>query len=293
MKKFILYYNPVSGNAAFRKKIDGFIEMFQALGTVLIPYRTTPGDNTEAFIRLTESVHADGILAAGGDGTFNQVVNICIKNGISIPIAVIGSGTSNDFAMSLGCTDLDDYAKRIVAGHTMKMDVGYANNDYFINVASAGMLTCIAHDVDHKWKNTIGKAEYYIKGVGELPKLHPIHLKVSADGSQEFDGSAYLFVIANNNAVAGMKNVAPRAEIDDGMLDLLILEKCSMLEFVNVFKDMFAGKLNPPRRGIRYIQASEFDISSDMNIGSDLDGEAGPKLPLKIKTIPRAIEIFC
>ena len=42
MKKFILYYNPVSGNAAFRKKIDGFIEMFQALGTVLIPYRTTP-----------------------------------------------------------------------------------------------------------------------------------------------------------------------------------------------------------------------------------------------------------
>ena len=66
-----------------------------------------------------------------------------------------------------------------------------------------------------------------------------------------------------------------------------------MLEFVNVFKDMFAGKLNPPRRGIRYIQASEFDISSDMNIGSDLDGEVGPDLPLKIKTIPRAIEIFC
>jgi YegS/Rv2252/BmrU family lipid kinase len=292
MKKFILYYNPVSGNATFKHKLDDIIKSFQQRDCMLLPYRTLAGDNRPAFSRFARAVDADGIIAAGGDGTLSQVVNIIIKEGLALPIAVIGSGTSNDFAMSMGCgQDMAAYFDRIAAGRTRRMDIGRAGSEYFINVASAGMLTSIAHDVDHRWKNVFGKLAYYIKGLGEIHKIRSFGLQVEADGTAE-DMEAFLFVIANNSVVAGLKDVAPRAKVDDGKLDMLVLRKCNPLEFMHTAKDILAGRLQPPCHNVAYIQAAKFHITADTTLESDIDGEAGPMMPLDVETIPGAVEIY-
>ena len=292
MKKLILYYNPVSGNATFKNKLDAVIEKFQQRNCVVIPYRTTAGNNARAFCALVREVAADGVIAAGGDGTLSQMANIVVKEQLPLPIAVLGSGTSNDFAMSMGYgKDWDAYFDRVAAGKTRRMDVGCANGEYFINVASAGMLTGIAHDVTHRWKNTFGKMAYYLRGIGEIPKIRPFGLHLDADGRKE-DLDAFLFVVANNSAVAGLKNIAPDARVDDGKLDLLVMQKCNPLEFVAIAKDIFAGCLNPPRRHVRYIQARKIRITADVDLVSDLDGEAGPPLPLEIEAVAGAVEVY-
>ena len=99
MKKLILVYNPVSGDASFKNKLDMMLEKFQQRDCMLMIYRTKR-DNA-AFPFFVRAAQAEGIIVAGGDGTVHEIVNIVMHEHINLPIAIIGSGTSNDFATYL------------------------------------------------------------------------------------------------------------------------------------------------------------------------------------------------
>ncbi len=290
MKRFVLVYNPVSGHATFRQRLDGIIEAFQRRGTMLIPYRTSLGDTRMGdFIR---EAGAEGVLAAGGDGTLHEVVNVLMREKLSLPIGIIGSGTSNDFATYLGVnSDTEAYFDCIVDDISRPVDVGCANGEYFINVASAGALTSVAHEVNVRLKHAMGKMAYYLRGIGEIPKLHRLHLRIRADGS-EFETGAYLFVIVNSSVAGSMHNVAAKAEIDDGKLDLLVVKDTGIAEFMALARDVVSGTLKLGDKNLLYLQASSFVVESDEPAESDLDGEKGPALPLTVVTVKRAVRIY-
>ena len=166
MQKLVLFYNPVSGHAAFKNKLDWIVEAFQRRGILLLLYRTKREGN-EDFVEFLREVKPEGVLAAGGDGTVHECVNLLVKNNIDLPLGIIGSGTSNDFATYLQINeDMEAYFDKIAAGSCRRMDVGKVGDKYFINVASAGMMTFIAHEVDRRLKNALGKMAYYLKGIG-------------------------------------------------------------------------------------------------------------------------------
>ncbi|WP_196604019.1 YegS/Rv2252/BmrU family lipid kinase [Pectinatus haikarae] len=291
MKKFVLAYNPVSGDTMFRKKLDHLIAMFQERYCILVPYRTSP--ENRGFSGFVKAVMPTGIIIAGGDGTLNEIVNIMLKNGIKLPIAIIPSGTSNDFASCLSCCagKFDSYIDAIIDGKTTVIDIGSIGDKYFINVASAGMLTSVAHDVDRRLKSTFGKLAYYLRGIGELPKFRSLDMTVEADGIVK-KVSAFFVLIVNSNVVAGLKNVSVNAKLDDGKLDLIMLKQCSLPELVAFTAETVAGKDIINNKNVEYIQASSFRIDCDKDVQSDIDGEPGPKLPLEVKTIPAAVEIY-
>ena len=290
MKRYVLVYNPVSGHATFRQRLDGIIEAFQRRRTMLIPYRTSLGD-TEMGNFIREAA-PEGVLAAGGDGTLHEVVNVLMREKLSLPIGIIGSGTSNDFATYLGVNqDLEAYFDCIVDDISRPADVGCANGEYFINVASAGALTSVAHEVNVRLKHAMGKMAYYLRGIGEIPKLHKLHLHIKAD-SEEYETGAYLFVIVNSSVAGSMQNVAARAEIDDGKLDLLVVKDTGITEFMALAKDVVSGTIKPDEKNILYIQAKSFTVESDAPTESDLDGERGPALPLSVETVRRALRIY-
>ena len=109
MRKIVLAYNPVSGHAVFKKKLDWIISQFQQRGIALMPYRTRP-DAMDDFADFVRSLEPEGIIAAGGDGTVHIVANLMQHGKIDLPLGIIGSGTSNDFATYLGInTDLTSY----------------------------------------------------------------------------------------------------------------------------------------------------------------------------------------
>ena len=292
MKKLVLFYNPVSGHAAFKNKLDWIVEAFQRRGILLMLYRTKKEGNDD-FASFVRDVEPDGILAAGGDGTVHECVNILMKNQINLPMGIIGSGTSNDFATYLKINeDMEAYFDRIAAGKVQRVDLGRVGDEYFINVASAGMMTSIAHEVDARLKNAMGKMAYYIKGIGELPKFRSVSLSIDAD-DQHYDIEAFLFVVINSSVVGSMKKVAENVSVTDGKLDLLAVSKCGIPKLVTVTADLVSGKPISEKEYILHLQASRFRISTTEVLESDLDGEAGPNLPLTIETVPSAIAVYC
>ena len=290
MKRYVLVYNPVSGHATFRQRLDEIIEAFQRRRTILVPYRTSLGDTRMGdFIR---EIQPEGVLAAGGDGTLHEVVNVMMREKFSVPIGIIGSGTSNDFATYLGVnSDLEAYFDCIVDDISRPVDVGCANGEYFINVASAGALTSVAHEVNVRLKHAMGKMAYYLRGIGEIPKMHTLHLHIKADG-EEIETGAYLFVVVNSTVAGSMQNVAAGAEIDDGKLDLLVAKDASLTEFMALAKDVVSGAIKPDEKNLLHIQAKSFVVAADEPAESDLDGERGPALPLRVETIRHAVRIY-
>ena len=296
MKKIALFYNPVSGGATFKKKLDFYINAFQKRGMILMPYRTQKEDN-KAFFSFIDSAKPEGVVAAGGDGTLSELVNLMMAREEKLPIGIIGSGTSNDFATYLRVNeDLDAYFDAVYEGQTRYVDLGVANGKYFVNVVSAGMLTGVAHEVKAQLKNSLGKMAYYLKGIGEIPKFklsgsRAVSLHIEADG-KVYNEDALLFVVINSPAVASMKRVARSAKIDDGKLDFLAVKKCSLKEFMKIFKDLIGGKSIEDREGVLHIASESFYISSDEELKSDLDGEEGSNLPLTVKTVHNAVEFY-
>ena len=263
MRKFLLVYNPVSGNASFKQRLDEMIWRFQTLGCMLILYRTDR-ELTNLALYVRES---------------------------AVPLASIGSGTSNDFATYLGLADgLEAYIERILAHKTMRVDLGRIGEEYFINVASAGVMTNIAHEVDVRLKNTLGKMAYYLKGISELPKFRSVKFSIEADGEMR-EEEGFLFVIANSGIVGSFNNVATHASINDGKFDLLLVKKCSLPELVALTAEIVSGR-GVSEKNVLYLQASEFRIAADAPLLSDVDGEQGPPLPMHVEVVPRAIELF-
>lgn len=288
----MLFYNPVSGHAAFKNKLDWIVEAFQRRGILVVFYRTRREGN-EAFIPFVREVNPDGLLVAGGDGTVHEIVNLMMKGNLDLPLGIIGSGTSNDFATYLGVnTDLEAYLDTIASGRTRRVDLGLMDGMYFINVASGGAMACIAHEVNARIKNSLGKMAYYLKGIGELPKFRYFPLKIEADGAH-YELETFLFVIINSPVVGSMKNVANGVAVDDGKLDLLSIGKCSIPKLMSITADLIAGKPVSEREDVLHVQAKHFRIESGIPVESDIDGECGPMLPLTIETVPRAVAIYC
>lgn len=291
MKKILLVYNPVSGHAAFKKRLDSVIENFQRHGIFLSVYRTCAGNNSD-FIDCVKLSGAQGVIAAGGDGTLHDVINWLKKNSLNLPVGIIGSGTSNDFATYLNMNDekiLDAVAKY----RTRPVDLGLANgNEYFINVASAGAFTSIAHEVDSRLKNFFGKGAYYLRGIGELTNFKTVRFDITADGNN-FSVDAFLFLVINSPSVAGFKKISDSAQIDDGKLDFLALKINSPRSMITLAKKILAGESIQDDENIFFLQATSFEIKSSVELTGDLDGEAGDVLPLKIETLRHAIRFFC
>ena len=290
MKKILLVYNPVSGHAAFKNRLDSVIESFQRRGILLSVYRTQADDNS-AFADCVKLSGVEGVVAAGGDGTLHAVINWLKKNSLDLPVGVLGSGTSNDFATHLQLDD-EKLFDAVATGHVRSVDLGLINGaKFFINVASAGVFTSIAHEVDSRLKNFLGKSAYYLRGLGELKNFRAVTFDITADGEQ-FSVEAFLFLVLNSPAVAGFKKISQTARVDDGKLDLLALKKSSTAGLLSLTKKLLAGDALDGDENILTLQAQTFEIKSAAKLVGDFDGEAGDPLPLKIETVERAIKFF-
>lgn len=240
----------------------------------------------------------DYVVSVGGDGTLNEVTNGLILSGSNTPLAIISAGTVNDFAtyMKLPQT-ADDFCRMIEEFQTKKVDVGKVNNEYFINVLAAGMLTDIAYKVPKDKKAVLGKMAYYLEGVKEFPKQLTQNMTLSFH-SKEFNDTLdiMLFLVTNSKSVGGFADAAPLASVSDGYLDVLILKKMDLLfEAPDLIIKWFQGD-HPKHPAIEYFQTKELSVlptEKTAEIAIDYDGEILEEgLPIDISIIPEALNLI-
>ena len=291
MKKVKFIYNPFSGEAVVTKNLDTIIGKYQAKGYTIVPFRISTEQSLEdAFLDIDSSYHH--ILGAGGDGTINQIINIMKKKNLDIPLAILPVGTANDFAKYIGMpADIGSACDKILAGKIQEIDLGKANDKYFINVFSFGLFTDVSHKTPTHLKNTIGKLAYYLNGIKELPSFKKLDIKVTSD-EFFYEGNALIFFTFNGRT-AGNINISYKSEINDGLLDVIIVKGenirstlSSLLAFLKL------EHLEKPK-DIIHFTTSDFTVEySDSSLESDIDGELGPTSPIHISCIENGLKII-
>jgi diacylglycerol kinase (ATP) len=289
--KVALFYNPVAGGGQFKHKLDSIVQYFQNAGLQIIPWRIVNNDGIIEQAGKINSSEFHSIVAVGGDGTIHGMVNAIMKLHIDLPLGIFPEGTVNDIA---GCLHIPgitaDYCRVITSGNLTHIDVAKVNDDYFINVASAGLLTESAHEVDHHLKNVLGKMAYYLKTMEKLPKIKPLNLRVKADG-QIHDIEMMLFVVLNGGTVGGFKGLLPQASMSDGLLDFLAIKPIAVHRFAQLLYSFSRGE-HLQDENVVHFQAKQLHIDVEPRIVTDLDGELGPDLPWEISVCSNALRIW-
>lgn len=293
MNKVKIIYNPSSGRQTVEKNIPNLAKILKENNyNVSIHATEKQLDAMEvASQACKDNYHI--IIAMGGDGTVNEVVNGIMANKIRSKLAVYPAGTVNDFANYLKIPrGMDEFAKIIIRENIIKTDVGLGGDRYFLNVAAAGLLTDVAYRVSSEAKTVLGKFAYYLEGLKELPRqmFKPIKVRIKI-GQVEEEREILFFLIANTPSVGGFKNIVPEANINDGKFDLLIVEKSQFIDVASIFFMALSGNhTNHPN--LQYIQVDAFSVYSDDNIYVDLDGEQGGKLPMDFSVKKGAIDLI-
>lgn len=288
--KVLLFYNPNSGNGMFKTHLDTIIHNFQKNRMFIVPVRADRKDLLNKVFKSVEINDYKKIIAAGGDGTLNTLVTAMIENDVDIPLAIMPSGTANDYAFYFDLPNtIDGMIKIAVNDHYTYSDVGEAGGKYFINVLAMGMLVDISQKTDPVSKNTLGVLSYYLKGVTEIPNLKPIHIKVtSEERTVETD---MLFMLAmNGRSAGGFKRIAPDAEINDGLLDVIIFKNMPFMELAPLFVNVMTGQHQDNKHVISF-QTKAMHIESDHEIVTDVDGETGTPLPIDVSILPKRLRI--
>lgn len=291
MHKVKFIYNPHSGESTISADLDKIIMIHQEYEHIIVPHRICHENPlSSAFLDIDKSYRY--VLIAGGDGTVDSVVNVMKNNNINLPIAIIPTGTANDFAKYIGMPqDVEEACTQILKSKIKKVDIGKMNDKYFLNVASTGLFTDVSQKTDMNLKNTIGKLAYYVKGLEQLPNFRKLKIKVTSD-KDCFDGYMYLMLIFNGQTAGNLK-FAYKAKIDDGLLDVIIIKAGIMKNILNIFIKMLKNEyLEENVEGIVYFKTNRLEVECFEGIVTDIDGEKGPDFPLLIKCEKGGISIL-
>ncbi|WP_075619196.1 diacylglycerol kinase [Paenisporosarcina indica] len=291
MKRARIIYNPTSGRELFRKNLPVVLERLEKAGYETSCHATTCEGDATVAAKLAVEHDFDLVIAAGGDGTLNEVVAGVSPFEKRPKIGLIPMGTTNDFARALRIPrDIEKAVDIIVANDSIPVDVGLMNDRYFINIAGGGKLTELTYDVPSKLKTMIGQLAYYIKGIEMLPSLRASQVRIEFDG-EVFDEEAMLFLVGLTNSVGGFEKLAPDSSINDGLFTLLILKKCNIADFIRLATLALRGEhLDDPL--VIYKKAKHISVSADTQVQLNLDGEYGGDAPAIFENLYRHIDIF-
>jgi len=216
----------------------------------------------------------DRIIAGGGDGTINQILNAMMKieEDHRPELAILPLGTANDFATAAEIP-LDPYEALLIAvnGKCWPVDIGQVNERYFLNVASGGFGAQVTTETPPELKNILGGGAYALTGLLKLFSFSPIrgHMRI---GDFEFDGSAFATAVCNGRQAGGGMVLSPRACIDDGYFDIVMFTLEPLIipsEFSPPSETIFGGL--PFRKLLR---ASEVEFTPETPARQiNLDGE--------------------
>jgi diacylglycerol kinase (ATP) len=290
-KRARLIYNPTSGREEMRKRLPEVLAKLERGGLETSTHATIgEGDATLAAADAVERGF-DYIIAAGGDGTLYEVINGMAEKKNRPALGILPLGTTNDFARALAIPkNWEAACDLIVRQYTRPIDVGKVNQRYFINIAGGGSLTELTYEVPSKLKTMLGQLAYYMKGLEKLPRLRPIEAFIKTDKA-ELHEDIMLFLIANSNSVGGFEKLAPNASLNDGLLELFVLKKCNLAEFVRIVSAAMRGEhLNDPN--LIHLSTNRVEISSPDYVQINLDGEFGGTLPCVFSVLPRHLNII-
>jgi len=233
----------------------------------------------------------DRILAVGGDGTLHEVVNGVA--GTHLAVGVLPLGTGNDFARSAGILRAPaPLLEALHRGGTRPIDLGRVHERYYINIAGAGFDAEVARRVNAMRSKAKGTIPYLMTAVGLAFRYEPPQMTVTLDDGPAMGPEARLLVaVGNTRAYGGGMQVCPRAEVDDGLLDVLLVGDVRGWATLGLLPKVFLGAhLGHPAVG--YVRAHSVRLEGPAGVALHADGEVLGGLPATFSVHPAALRLW-
>lgn len=235
------------------------------------------------------------IVAAGGDGTVNEVLNGICQAGekFSGAMGVLPFGTANDFASAVHVPLNDPAAalSEIIETPATPIDVARVNHRYYLNVACGGFGAETTTQTPDNMKAQLGRFAYFITGIQRMPSItaNPMHIR--APGF-EFSGPTFALIAANGRQTGGGIQVAPRAVLDDGKLDLLVVPNVPWSDLMAVIAELMHIGLDFDFEHVEYRQVPWIEAETEHTLQVNVDGEPITGRRFRFEVLPRRLPFF-
>lgn len=251
----------------------------------------------EAEILAREAIRAgsDYVIAAGGDGTLNEVINgiATARRTRQVRVGMVPLGTANDFARSTGLTgDIDANidilrAKTTAAIDLVRMTSGHKR--YFVNASAGGFSGVVGEKLTPEIKSAWGPLAYLRSAAAALPELRAYRTTLIFDDAEELVVDLYNVVVANGQFAGGGLPIAPEANLSDGLLDIVLVPKRAPAEMAVLTAEMLLGK-HISSDSVTFRRAKKISVQSRPGMWFNADGEPVGNGPAVFQIIPRALD---
>lgn len=285
-KKIQLILNgKASGNDAFRTAIV----QQRGVGPRIKVRPTKKVGDARRF--AAEAGDADLLIVAGGDGTLNEVVHglMDLSKAERPALGVVPLGTANDFAA--GCAIPRDPERALalcLEGQRVPIDVGKANERWFLNAASVGFGAAVTATTPPELKRLLGPAAYTVMGAILAMNVHHYRGRLTLP-DREITGPGPVAIVGNGRQTGGGVQVTPRARIDDGLLDVLVVRQIPPIALLTAAREL--QELSPDGEYISYRQTRWAEVYPEEAIPVNLDGEPVRFSNVRYEAVPRAIRL--
>ena len=304
--KTIVIVNPQAGNGRTEKiwpNIESALE--KSIGSFEVLQTTCRGDATDLSRRILKE-DAARLVAVGGDGHLNEVLNGFIENDLPVNaesrLSFVMTGTGCDFQRSLGISGKWQAAvAKLKDAKVRKIDVGkvtYTAADktqkirYFDNIASFGLSGAVDHCLEHsRLRDYLGGSPLFLWATIKTVFTHPNQgIRFRIDDGPEEEICSRLGLLANGRYFGGAMHAAPEAELDDGLLDLLMLKEISVAKFLWHLPKIYKGThLKIPE--IFFQKVRKFTAESSEQVILDIDGESPGYLAATFEVLPKILNL--
>ena len=283
--------NPAAGRAG-NKKISDILDYLGRRGAEAKAFITGKrGDAIEATrraVRESKGKKIDMVVAAGGDGTINEVVNGLM--GSDIPLGVIPLGTVNVYALETGIPQ--DYRKAcdvLLEGEVRKVRVGKINDRYFVLMAGVGFDADVVYRLDLGLKKNMGKLAYVLTGIGRLARYDFKKLDIEIDGGRRYEGCSV--VIGNMKYYGGRVSVTPLANFDKDTLDVCIFKGGGAINMIRYTFGVLR-KRHLSYEDVEYLSVKSLRVFSKTKTYIQVDGDVYGVLPAEFAKADERLSVI-
>jgi YegS/Rv2252/BmrU family lipid kinase len=239
---------------------------------------------------------AELIIAAGGDGTIRAVAENIV--GSAATLGILPRGTVNVLARELGIPlgDIERAADICVHGKIERLDVGRIGGRYFLLMCSVGFDALTVKTVNEDVKNVVGAPAYVLAGLANLAHYTPARYTYQVDAEPPTSVDAFMIVVANASSYGGDYQIAPYADMTDGLLDIYVFGAPPVLPAAQ--KAAFLRQIGAVALGrheddpdVRHMYGRRVSIQADRNAAIQIDGDAYGVTPILIEVVPRALSV--
>ncbi|WP_082151987.1 lipid kinase YegS [Yersinia aldovae] len=278
----------LNGKEAGNPEVRNAVKMLREEGFVLYVRVTWEQGDAKRFVDESTALDVHTVIAAGGDGTINEVANALMTVAAKQRpcLGILPLGTANDFATSCSIPlQLDNALQLAVKGRAVAIDLARVNNErYFINMATGGFGARITTETPEKLKAALGGVSYFIHGLMRMDALKADSCEIRGPDFA-WAGDALVIGIGNGRQAGGGQPLCPTAMINDGLLELRLLTADEL--FPTLLNSLLSGEKN---KNVVEATLPWLEISAPHDITFNLDGEPISGTHFRIEVVPNALQ---